>query len=84
MARKAVKKSSLASTLARSALRRGTIGGQRGFLAVPAGLAVLRAVRRATTKTPEVIAIEKLQPGERLELVTIRPPTRKERKAARR
>jgi hypothetical protein len=61
---------------------RGLYGDSRGwrtlwYVVTSAGL-----LRRAFGKHPEVAAVEVLQPGEQLTLRTISPPTRKERKAA--
>lgn len=83
MAKKPAPKKSLVSTLGRAALRRGTFGGQRGYLALPIALQVLRNVRKATTKTPETIGLEKLRAGQFVTITAIPPLTRRERKAAR-
>jgi hypothetical protein len=84
MAKKSAKKKSLVSTLGRVALRRGTFGGQRGYLALPIALSVLRTVRKATTKTEQTIGLEKLKAGQFVTITAIPPLTRRERKAARR
>lgn len=84
MAKKPKKPETLVSTLGRAALRRGTFGGQRGYLAIPIGLAVLRTVRKAVTTSEETVAIEKLKPGQTITLVAVRALSRRERKAARR
>ena len=82
MANKPAPKKSLVSTLGRAALRRGTFGGQRGYLALPIALQVLRTVRKATTKTSETIGLEKLKAGQFVTITAIPPLTRRERKAA--
>jgi hypothetical protein len=84
MSKRKQAKRSLLSEFSRSALRRGTFGGQRGFLALPIALSALRAVRRATSKQQETVAIERLKPGQSLTLVTGRPLSRRAGKAARR
>ena len=61
---------------------RGLYGDSRGwrtmwYLATVGGL-----VRRTFGKRPEVAAVEVLKPGQQVTLRTIRPPTRRERKAA--
>jgi hypothetical protein len=84
MAKKPAPRKSLVSTLGRAALRRGTFGGQRGYLALPIALQVFRTVRKATTKTPSTIAFEKLKAGQSVTITSITPLTRNERKAARR
>jgi hypothetical protein len=83
MPKKTAPKKSLVSTLGRAALRRGTLGGQRGYLALPIALQVFRTVRKASTKTPSTIAFEKLKAGQSVTITSIAPLTRKERKAAR-
>lgn len=83
MANKPAPKKSLVSTLGQAALRRGTFGGQRGYLALPIALQVLRTVRKATTKTSETIGLEKLKAGQFVTITAIPPLTRRERKAAR-
>ena len=53
-----------------------------------AGLAgafmVLRVVRRLVTRQQEIAATDRLKPGETLMITAIAPPTRRQRKAARR
>ena len=84
MAKKKAPQKSLVSTLGRAALRRGTFGGQRGYLALPIALQVFRTVRKATTKTHETIGVEELQAGQFVTITAIAPLTRRERKANRR
>ena len=83
MARRKAPKKSLVSTLGRAALRRGTFGGQRGYLALPIALQVFRTARKAITKTHETIGLEKLQAGQFVTITAIHPLTRRERKATR-
>ena len=83
MAKKPPPKKSLVSTLGRAALRRGTFGGQRGYLALPIALSVLRTVRNAAGKSHETVGVEKLKAGQFVTITAIAPLTRKERKAAR-
>lgn len=84
MAKQPPKNASLVATLSRVAWRRGTIGGERAFLALPIALGVLRTAKKAMSKTEETVALEKLKPGETLTIVALQALTRKERKAARR
>ncbi len=84
MAKKTRKPDTLVTTLGRAALRRGTVGGQRGYLAIPVGFAVLRTVRKAVTKSQETVAIEKLKVGQSVTIVAVRAFSRRERKAAQR
>jgi hypothetical protein len=83
MAKKQAPKKSLVSTLGRAALRRGTFGGQRGYLALPVALQIFRTVRKAATKTHEPLGIEKLKAGQFVTITAIPPLTRRERKAVR-
>lgn len=84
MARRSAPPPSRLQTLSRAALRRGTIGGERGLLILPVGLAVLRAVGKAMRKNEETIALEKLKPGQSMLLTALRPLSRRERKQAKR
>jgi hypothetical protein len=45
---------------------------------------VLRVIQRAVARRPEVAAIERLKPGQSVSITAIAPPTRRQRKAARR
>jgi hypothetical protein len=45
---------------------------------------LFQAVRRGASRGPEIAAIDKLMPGQGLVIRTIVPPTRRERKAAKR
>ena len=45
---------------------------------------VLRVILRAVSRRPEVAAIERLKPGQSISITAIAPPTRRQRKAARR
>ena len=45
---------------------------------------VLRVLRRAASRRPEVAAIDRLKPGQSISITAIAPPTRRQRKAARR
>jgi hypothetical protein len=45
---------------------------------------VLRVVLRAVSRRPEVVATDRLKPGQSVTITAIAPPTRRQRKAARR
>ena len=45
---------------------------------------VLRVIQRAVSRRPEVAAIDRLKPGQSISITAIAPPTRRQRKAARR
>lgn len=70
--------------LRRSALYKGVFGGHRGWMAVGAVLWGPRILRRVFGKQEEIVAVERLTAGQSVRLESIKPPTRKERKAARR
>ena len=70
--------------LRRSALYKGLFGGHRGWLAVGAVMWAPKLFKRFFGKREEVIATEKLTAGQFVRLESIRPPTRRERKAIQR
>jgi hypothetical protein len=61
---------------------RGLYGESRGWRTVWYAATVGGLVRRAFGKHPEVAAVEVLKPGQQVTLRTIAPPTRRERRAA--
>lgn len=86
MARKPTKDKSLSpfAALRRNSITRGFLGGSNGWMAVGVVVWGGRMLRKALGRREEIVAIEKLEPGQFLELRTITPPTRAERKTARR
>ena len=81
------RKSSLLSPTAflrRSALYKGVFGGQRGWMVVGAILWGPKLMKRFLGKNEEVLATEKLVAGQFVRLEAIKPPTRRQRKAAKR
>jgi hypothetical protein len=72
------------AALRRNAITKGVLGGQRGWMAVGAVVWGLRLLRKLLGRTEEVVATEKLEPGQVLCLTAIAPPSRAERRAARR
>ncbi len=68
--------------LRRGALYKGLFGGRRGWMAVGAMLWTPRLLKRLVGRNEEVVAIERLEPGQFVRLEAIAPPTRRERKAA--
>ncbi len=83
MARRAGVLSPLAA-LRRNALYKGLLGGHRGWMTVGAVVWGGRLMRKAFGRTEKVVATEVLQPGQVLRLEAIAPPSRGERRAARR
>lgn len=70
--------------LRRNALYRGALGGNRSWMLVGAVLWGPKVIKRIFGKHEQVLTIERLVPGEAVRIEAIRPPTRRERKAARR
>ena len=68
--------------IARTGLRRGLRDGSRLWFLTGITAGVLELVRRAVTKTPEVVYLAELEPGERLEIRTIPPEAEKNAKPA--
>jgi hypothetical protein len=68
-------------SLRRTAFNRGVLGRQPGWAVLGALLWVAR--RMKAEREPKVVALEKLLPGQSMTLTTVRPPTRRERRVAR-
>ena len=72
------------AALRRNAISKGLLGGRRGWMAIGAVVWGARLLRKLLVRSEEVVAVEKLEPGQVLRLEAIEPPTRAERRAARR
>ena len=70
--------------LRRGALYKGLFGGNRGWMAVGVVLWGPRLMKRLLGRSEEVLAVEKLKPGQFVRIEALRTPTRRERKSARR
>lgn len=70
--------------LRRGALYKGLLGGSRGWMLVGAMFWLPRLLKRALGRNEQVLATEKLKPGQFVTIQALVPPTRSERKAARR
>ena len=70
--------------LRRNALYKGLLGGQRGWMVVGAFVWAPRLMKKALGRTEEVVAIERLEPGQALRIEAIRRPSRREDRAIRR
>ena len=79
------RKSALSPLVAarRNAIYKGLLGGDRTWLIIGAVVWLPRLVRKAFGKTEQVVALEKLLPGQALTLLAIPQKTRAERRAAR-
>jgi hypothetical protein len=69
--------------LRRNALYRGLLGGSRGWMAVGAVMFGTRLLRRIAGKHDEVLAVDKLKPGQAIRVDAIPPASRRGRRAAR-
>lgn len=72
------------AVLRQRSLRKGLLGGHRGWMAVGVLVWAPRVLRRLAGRHEELIATERLLPGETIQLTAVAPPTRRERKAAKR
>ena len=68
----------------RAFVYRGLLGGSRAWMVVGGTFWVGRLIRQMVGRTETIAAREVLAPGQFVTIRTIRPPTRHERKAARR
>ena len=66
------------------AVRKGLWGGSRLWMVVGVFVYAPRLLRRLGGRTEQVVALERLQPGEFVRIEALRTPTRAERKAAKR
>lgn len=81
------RKSSLlapAAVLRQRSLQRGLFGGHRGWIAVGVLVWAPRVLKRLGGRNEELIATERLLPGQSIQLTAVKPPTRRELKAAKR
>lgn len=72
------------SMLKRKAIRRGLLGGSTGWMFVGALIYLPRLARKAFGRPERVVATERLKPGEFVRVDAVQPPTRSQRRAARR
>lgn len=72
------------SMLKRKAIRRGLLGGSTGWMFVGALIYLPRLARKAFGRPERVVATERLKPGEFVRIDAVPPPTRAQRRAARR
>jgi hypothetical protein len=68
----------------RNVLQKGLMGRSSGWLAIGALLWGKDAMKRVFGKREEVLTTEVLKKGQFLSIQALRPPTRRERRAARR
>lgn len=70
--------------LRRNAIYKGLLGGQRGWMVLGAVVWAPRLLKRALGRTEQVVALERLEPGQALRIEAIKQPTRGEDRARRR
>lgn len=68
--------------LRRNALYRGLLGGSRGWLVVGGLIWGRGLMKRVLGKQEQVLAVEKLLPGQGVRIDAIKPDTRRQRRAA--
>jgi hypothetical protein len=68
----------------RAGIYRGLLGGDRRWLIIGGTVIVAGRIRRMLGRQPEIVTIEKLEPGHPLRLEAIAPPSRRERRRAKR
>ena len=84
---RAARKSSLfapTAVLRQRSLQRGLLGGHKVWMAVGVLVWMPRVLRRLGGRNEELIATERLRPGQTIQLTAVGPPTRRELKAAKR
>lgn len=72
------------AALRRNGLYKGLLGGSRGWMAVGAVVWAPRLMKKLLGRNEQIVATEVLKPGQAIRLEAIAPPTRGDRRAARR
>ncbi|MEP7114770.1 MAG: hypothetical protein ABI862_15995 [Ilumatobacteraceae bacterium] len=72
------------AALRRNSIYKGVLGGSRGWMAVGAAVWGPRLMKKALGRTEQIVATERLEPGQALRIEAIKQPTRRERRAGRR
>ena len=73
-----------AARLRYNSIMKGFLGGNRGWMVVGVLLWVPLLFRKAFGRSVEIVSTEVLKPGQAVRIEAIRPPSKAERKAARR
>ena len=68
----------------RAGIYKGLLGGDRRWLFIGGTVIIAGRIRRLLGRQPEIVTIEKLEPGHPLRLEAIAPPSRRERRRAKR
>ena len=72
------------AVLRQRSLQRGLFGGHKGWMAVGVFVWGPRLYKRFVGRQEQLIATERLLPGQSIQLTAVAPPTRRELKAAKR
>lgn len=67
-----------------NALRQGVLGSSRTWRAVAVVVFGAQFVKRFFGKRPEIVAVERLLPGQTVSITAIEPVTKRQQRAARR
>lgn len=70
--------------LRQRSIQRGLFGGSRGWMAIGVLVWLPRIWKRFAGRQEELLATERLQPGQSIQIDAVQPPTRRELKAAKR
>ncbi len=65
-----------------NAIYKGVLGGDRKWMYIGGAVWGVRSLRKALGKNEQIVALEKMEPGQWMSLRTIPPTTRKQRRAA--
>lgn len=63
-----------------TAITKGFLGGSRGWRTAGLVYFAVRALRRLFGSTPEVVSVDELAPGQRMQITAIPPPERRRRR----
>ena len=74
----------LSAVVRSKAVRKGLIGGSRGWMVVGVLVYGWKALRWLTTRRPELVSVERIEPGQTVQITTVAAPSRRERRAAKR
>jgi len=70
--------------LRQRSIQRGLFGGSRGWMAIGVLVWLPRLWKRFAGRQEELLATERLRPGQSIQIDAVQPPTRRELKAAKR
>lgn len=74
----------LSAVVRSKAVRKGLIGGSRGWMVVGVLVYGWKALRWLTARRPELVSVERIEPGQTVQITTVAAPSRRERRAAKR